>query len=415
MGTNRSAILKSEDQEELEGFASKAWSLEDRVLAVKKIKDQEFLTTLLLNDVSYKIREAAFQRVSDATQLARIASFGKDTTMRKDAARKIKDDELLYRVVTDTPFEATVNFILNNLASENLLKKLIVSGPYDLKMRALTKLDDQKTLESLGLELQNDRIIYLLIPKLTSENTREKLASNLLMNNQSLNQHLPSLVKYISSEEILYKVLNKLLSEQTDREYETVESEYLYFDVLKNVVSRLSNEKLSRHWNELDAESKKSLIRVFTREQMLNIISLEEEINILMEILFKLSSVENQLKAISLMNDTIQLSLSKHEEFQELLSGAISAEQISKIGDLSPEMEKSLSTKLKQVNETKPTDKSDNLTESEALEIALHLSNLKEFKFIVNTLSQESLLTLSMLTTDEQKRLIIRNLLETMD
>jgi len=123
-----------------------------RIDAIGSLKDQTLLTKLALGDKVKSVRQAAIQRLTDQAVLGQIAMRDPDFFIRLSAVENLSDQVLLAKIVaaeTDTPglrWQA-----IGKVTDQTLLKKVALEDKdADARIIAVGRLTDQSLLAELA-------------------------------------------------------------------------------------------------------------------------------------------------------------------------------------------------------------------------------------------------------------------------
>ena len=161
--------------------------------AVDRIKDQEKLLAAVGEISNSTVREAAVKRLDESHLVRYIRDLRKDSTMRRDAVRLLKDQEALTRIVSSGDeygiYEkaAAVENLDAIHATPEMLKKIAVNaegGGFGVHaehgLAAVKKLDNQETLLEIATEAKDGLVAINAAKKLKE---RDKIFAFLMKTN----------------------------------------------------------------------------------------------------------------------------------------------------------------------------------------------------------------------------------------
>lgn len=140
------AVEKIKKQEKLFRVVleDKDWRV--RLAAVSKITDQNMLFKVVMNDNNYEVKAAAFNNITDQQLINSIALESKDSNLRKLAINKVTDQTILYKIALED-FDNDIKVAAMTRLTPNLLAKLVTDFKQsNLILKVIDLLSDQTEL-----------------------------------------------------------------------------------------------------------------------------------------------------------------------------------------------------------------------------------------------------------------------------
>ena len=215
------SILKIEDENVLYSIVNHAPSSSIRRYAFDKITDANILTKLACNNREFANR--ALNKIDDNRLLLNIALYCNDPTAQRKAVKKIDDEELLLEAVQANPYNDISQYVVDHITDESCLEIIAFnnSNPFNRKA-AVNKIQSQEVLIRLG-EVECEEIVCTAIVR--------KCRDRELLEYMGLSNPCKTVRRYIGSlvddDELLYKL--------TLKECE--------FDNRREMISRIGDEK----------------------------------------------------------------------------------------------------------------------------------------------------------------------------
>ena len=148
---------------------------------VRKLKDQELLTSIFENDDDQDIRQIALMKLENKRYVINVAeNKEEDVDIRATAVEKILDQDFIRRILInkDEEWELRRAAITNN-QDKDLLKEIALNDLCDItREEAVEYLTDISSLESIALNDKNGGIRCIAIRKITNKSILEKIALN---------------------------------------------------------------------------------------------------------------------------------------------------------------------------------------------------------------------------------------------
>lgn len=155
----RKAVPKLKNQQIIEELALNDPEPDIRSLAVSGIENQPLLERIALTDSYAMVRIAAVKKITNQEVLRQVVLKDYDRNVYIEAVSSLKDYELIYELITNEEDESISEEVVRNLAgrlpnyelSKQLLYPLLTtpSCPVDLKRTALEKMTDPRILDEL--------------------------------------------------------------------------------------------------------------------------------------------------------------------------------------------------------------------------------------------------------------------------
>ena len=192
-----------------------------RKYAFDKISDEHILADLACFNGEFMNR--ALNRITDNALLLDIALYSTDLPMKRNAVKKIDDEEFLLKAVQNNPYNDISEYIVDTIRDESLLEIIASnnSNPFNRKA-AVNKIKSQDILTRLG-EIESEEVVCTAIIRKTQDKD--------LLEYMGLSNPCKTVRRYVASvtddEDILYKLAFK--------EYE--------FDNRREMISKLTNEE----------------------------------------------------------------------------------------------------------------------------------------------------------------------------
>lgn len=205
-----------EDPEKLKRSALNAWEVSDRVEAVKKIQDQEFLVNLVLHDLSGKVRQAALANLHDEDRLVLVAMRSKYEPLRAAAIEKLDSEDALLKIIDETEFPTSRKAAFDKLKDQQSLATVAIREGGLMAKNAIEKIDRLDLLLEIAWQSKEISTKWAAIEKIAMQDPSYNLQENYFQIAKSpifsLNDRKKA-VKHISNPDLLFKLISEVANE----------------------------------------------------------------------------------------------------------------------------------------------------------------------------------------------------------
>ncbi|RMG30928.1 MAG: hypothetical protein D6732_15620 [Methanobacteriota archaeon] len=204
------------DHEKLKLTALNAWEVDDRVKAVKKIKDQDFLLNLVLHDLSGKVRQAALEGITDENHLVLVAMRSKHEPLRALAIEKLTSETSLLRIIDESDFPTSRKAAFEKLYTPHSLATVAIKEGGYLGKKALEKIEDLNLLLEIAEKSKDIAIKWASLEKIQLKDPLLDLNELFFAIASSVEFELEDRMKAaqsITTPELLYKLILVLSKE----------------------------------------------------------------------------------------------------------------------------------------------------------------------------------------------------------
>ncbi len=161
--------MPSDSEKNLKRIALNAWEPEQRADAARQIHDQQFLTKLVLTDLSSKVRDAAIENIIDPDYLTIIATRSKFPSIRTAAISKISDENKLVEIILESDFPTSVREAFEKLNSDESLATIAKQVGGTLGKQSLARISKRfDILKDIAIRSRDPKIQWMAVELLQS-------------------------------------------------------------------------------------------------------------------------------------------------------------------------------------------------------------------------------------------------------
>jgi hypothetical protein len=196
------AVKRIKNQEKLFKIVLEDEDWRVRQAAVNKISDQNILFKVAMDDENYNVKIDAFNKITDQNLINQLASESKEGNIRLLTVDKITDQSILYMMALFDISNVVKIAAFNKITDQNLINQLAVeSKELNLRLLAVSKITDQNTLYKIAQTDSSEEVSIAALNKINDQNIIIRLAT------ESKNPHIRILaLKYITDENFIYKI-----------------------------------------------------------------------------------------------------------------------------------------------------------------------------------------------------------------
>jgi len=149
-----------------------------RIRAVKRIKKQEKLFTVVLEDKDWRVRLAAVYKITDQNILFKVALDDSNYEVKIAAFNRITDQNLINKLAIESKESNLRKLAINKVTDQNIIYKIALEDiDYDIKVAAMNRLTPS-LLAKLATDFKELYLIIKVIDLLSDQTELLKISQN---------------------------------------------------------------------------------------------------------------------------------------------------------------------------------------------------------------------------------------------